>query len=468
VFVRTEDPIGDHASTLPEGPAPVIRGRPIVRRSRLLTALVASVLVGCSAAPAEQATPIRPAEPSASAPSTSAPLPSLASPSQPSAGDEVTRGAAPSLDAPIAVDPEVAPWTRALDAAATGPDVSVAVGVGDEIVYVHGGQTRRAPASGQKLLTSIAALELFGPAYRFPTVVAAERSPRDGVVRGDLWLVGEGDPELDAARIGTLADALARAGITHVAGSVVGDTARFSRRWWAPGWVEGLSRRYVRRPTALTFAGNLAAVPELSAARALTDALRSRGIAVGGDPRRGDAPGRFRELAQVGSAPLRDLLARQNRSSLNLHAEVLLRAIGANAGTPTTAGGADAVEAVAAEHGVEVRVRDGSGLSHGNAVSAIALTSMLLLAADEPWGSAFEASLAVPGEGTLSGRLLGTSVRAKTGTLFTVPCSTLAGYVRDANGRRVAFAVLSEGIAKGSSIAVEDAVVRILAASDIA
>jgi serine-type D-Ala-D-Ala carboxypeptidase/endopeptidase (penicillin-binding protein 4) len=368
------------------------------------------------------------------------------------------------------VDPVVAPWTRSLDAVARGPHVSVAVGVGDEIVYVHGGGTRRVPASGQKLVTTFAALELFGPSYRFPTVAAAERWPSDsdGAVRGDLWLVGAGDPELDAARVGTLADALARAGIRRVAGSVVGDTGTFSRRWWAPGWVEGLSRQYVRRPTALTFAGNLAAVPELSAARALTDALRSRGIAVDGDPRAGDAPRRFRELARVGSAPLRDLLARQNRSSLNLHAEVLLRAIGAGAGTPTTAGGADAVEAVAADHGVEVRVRDGSGLSHGNAISAVALTSMLLLAVDERWGPAFEASLAAPGEGTLSGRLFGTSVRAKTGTLFTVPCSALAGYARDANGRRVAFAVLSEGIAKSSSIAVEDAVVRILAASAIA
>jgi D-alanyl-D-alanine carboxypeptidase/D-alanyl-D-alanine-endopeptidase (penicillin-binding protein 4) len=153
---------------------------------------------------------------------------------------------------------------------------------------------------------------------------------------------------------------------------------------------------------------------------------------------------------------------------LNLHAEILLRAIGAHDGTPTTAGGAEVVERVVSDDGLDIRVRDGSGLSHGNAVSPVELTSMLLVAASEPWATAFEASLPAPGEGTLAGRLFGTSVHAKTGTLFTVPCSALAGYVRDANGRRVAFAVLSEGIPKGSSIAVEDAVARVLAANAIA
>jgi D-alanyl-D-alanine carboxypeptidase/D-alanyl-D-alanine-endopeptidase (penicillin-binding protein 4) len=373
----------------------------------------------------------------------------------------------PSPSPAITVRIDDAEWTHALDAVATGPRVSVALGVGDRIVYTHAGATGRIPASGQKLLTSIAALEVFGPSHRFPTIAAAPRRPPDGVVRGDLWLIGSGDPELGAPRVGTLAQRLDDAGVRRVRGSVVGDTSAFSRRWWAPGWVEGLSRRYVRRPTALTYDGNLASAPELAAAAALTDALRARGVTVDGSARIGAAPRRTRETARVGSAPLRDLLVRQNHSSSNLHAEVLLRALGAHAGRPTAAGGADVVEEVAADAGYELRVRDGSGLSHGDEVSAIELTSLLLLSASEPWGPALEASLPKPGEGTLRGRLIGLPVRAKTGTLFTVPCSALAGYVRDADGTRVAFAVLSDGISKGSSIAIEDAVVRIVAASDV-
>ena len=398
-----------------------------------------------------------------------------------------TSGAAPDSPLataeppPVTVTPSDAPartievaqveasWTEELDRVVSGPRVSVAVGVGDTIVYARAGWTDRVPASGQKLLTSIAALEAFGPTHRFPTIAAAASRPSaSGVVRGDLWLIGGGDPELGATRLAALAEELADAGLRRVAGSVVGDTSTFSRRWWAPGWIEGLSRQYVTRPTALAFGGNVSPTPELSAARAVTDALRSRGVTVDGEAKVGAAGRGLRELAGIGSAPLRDLLVRQNHASSNLHAEILLRAIGADAGVATTAGGADVVEGVAAAEGLEIRVRDGSGLSHGNAVSAIELTSLLLVAASSPWGPALEASLPAPGQGTLGGRLLGVSVRAKTGTLFTVPCSTLAGYVRDANGRRVAFAVLSDGISKGASVAIEDAVVRILAASAIA
>ncbi|HSL11893.1 MAG TPA: D-alanyl-D-alanine carboxypeptidase [Actinomycetota bacterium] len=377
-------------------------------------------------------------------------------------GDPTIARVGPAID----VRPAEAPWTRALDRIVGGPHVSVAVGLGDTIVYAHAGRVDRIPASGQKLLTSIAALDRFGPAHRFPTI-AAGRRPRDGVVRGDLWLVGAGDPELHAARLGALADRLVAEGIRRITGSVVGDTSAFGRRWWAPGWVMDLSRLYVRRPTALTYEGNVHAVPELAAAGALTSALRERGVVVGGDATTGDAPDRPHELARVTSAPLHELLVRQNHSSLNLHAEVLLRALGASSGRPTGAGGARAVEGVAADAGLLIRARDGSGLSHGDRISAIELTSMLLIGASRPWGPALEASLPRSGEGTLRGRLLGVPVRAKTGTLFTVPCSTLAGFVRDAGGTRVAFAVLSEGISKSSSMAIEDAVVRLLAASQV-
>jgi D-alanyl-D-alanine carboxypeptidase/D-alanyl-D-alanine-endopeptidase (penicillin-binding protein 4) len=427
---------------------------------RVRIALTAAVLItGCSPAASEPApASVRPPTPGSAA----SPSPVAERVNDPGAQ------ALPSVEPAIPVDPIAASWTRELDAIATGPRVSVAVGVDDRIVYVHGGAAARVPASAEKLLTSFAALEVFGPTHRFPTVAAAAARPRDGVVHGDLWLVGGGDPELGAARLGTLADALVRSGIRRVSGSVVGDTSAFSRRWWAPGWVHGISRDYVTRPTALAYEGNVGPAPELAAAGALTDALLARGVTVDAEPRSGAAPDGLRELARVRSAPLHDLLTRQNHDSLNLHAEILLRAIGATEGAPTTAGGADVVDLLASDEGLELRVRDGSGLSHANAVSAVELTSMLLVAASEPWAPAFEASLPTPGQGTLSGRLIGAPVQAKTGTLFTVPCSALVGYARDANGRRVAFAVLSDGISKGSSLAIEDAVARVLVSSAIA
>jgi D-alanyl-D-alanine carboxypeptidase/D-alanyl-D-alanine-endopeptidase (penicillin-binding protein 4) len=456
---------------LRKAPLPVSGGP--VRRA-VTTLLVVLVAAGCSPPPVDDGGVGPPAvtrsHAVATTPSRAVAPSDHATPGR-GAGTAATSATISPLEPEPSIDnaPVEAPWMEALDTVAGGPNVSVAVGVGDTIVYAHGGVIDRIPASGEKLLTSIAALETFGPSHRFTTVAASpSRVSAGGVVRGDLWLIGGGDPELGPERLDTLAERLTDAGVRRVEGSVVGDTSSFSRRWWAPGWIEGLSRRYIRRPTALTFAGNVSATPELEAARALTDALRSHGVIVDRGARVGATGRGLRTLAHVGSAPLRDLLARQNHASSNLHAEVLLRAIGADAGVPTTAGGADVVETVAAADGLDVRVVDGSGLSHRNAVSAIELTSLLLVAASSRWGPALEASLPGPGEGTLGGRLIGVPVRAKTGTLFTVPCSTLAGYVRDAGGRRVAFAVLSDGIAKGSSIAVEDAVVRILASAHVA
>ena len=58
-------------------------------------------------------------------------------------------------------------WTSALTRAIGGLDVSVSVGVGRRIVYAHLGDENRVLASNQKLLTSMAALDLLGPSFRF-------------------------------------------------------------------------------------------------------------------------------------------------------------------------------------------------------------------------------------------------------------------------------------------------------------
>jgi D-alanyl-D-alanine carboxypeptidase/D-alanyl-D-alanine-endopeptidase (penicillin-binding protein 4) len=378
---------------------------------------------------------------------------------------------APAPSEPIiTVRPSRAPWTRAIEAAVGGSDVSVAVGAGSRIRFLHLGGEGRIPASNQKLLTSMSALDRFGSSFRFPTTAVARRAPRDGVIGGDLFIVGSGDPEIDASVIAQLAGRIEAAGVRRIRGGVVGDTSAFTREWWAPGWVPGLSRSFVNRTTALAFDGNAGAqAPELAAAASLTTALESLGVTVDGEPEAGKAPETAEEVARIESAPLATLLATQNHGSVNFYAEMLLKALGAAAtgDAGSTATGAAAVERWAEDRGIRAQVRDGSGLSYEDRISASDLVRLLLLARREPWGDVLVSSLPGPGEGTIGGRLAGLPVRAKTGTLFEVPVSSLAGYVTDASGSPVAFAIISRGVDKTSAVAIEDEIVRILARSRV-
>lgn len=397
--------------------------------------------------------------------------PSVPASDHPSNASTSTAPATSPPPAPtVATELVTAGWTRAIERAIGTRDVSVTVGAGDRILFEHAGAERRIPASNQKLLTSMAALDRFGPNHRFPTVAAARRPLAGGVIRGDLWLVGSGDPEVDPSSLSRLAAAISRAGVTRITGGVIGDTSAFTREWWAPGWVPGLSRSYVTRTTALAFEGNAgSAPPEQAAAWSLTAALRRQGVIVGREASTGEVPAGVDPVAIVRSRPLRDLLAVQNHGSVNFYAETLLKAIGDATGerTGSTAAGAQAVAAWAASLGVNAQVMDGSGLSHQDLVSTDGLLTLLLLAQDEPWGTALDASLAPAGGGTLEGRLVGVPVRAKTGTLFETPVSALSGWVTDSGGTRVAFSVISRGLDKGTAVAIEDAIVRALAGAPV-
>lgn len=69
-----------------------------------------------------------------------------------------------------------------------------------ERVFGRQEQTGLAPASTQKLFTSAAAFELLGPSFRFYTRVARDQPVQQGVLNGDLFVVGSGDPTLGSWR----------------------------------------------------------------------------------------------------------------------------------------------------------------------------------------------------------------------------------------------------------------------------
>ena len=326
-------------------------------------------------------------------------------------------------------------------------------------------RSERPPASNEKLLLSMALLDRFGPGYRIPTTVEGAH-PVNGSIAGNLWLVGHGDPGLSDAALARMANELRAIGIRRVAGSVTGVTTTFTRERWAPGWRR-IALQFIGLPTALTFdantgAGGFVFDPERRAAVALTADLRALGVQVGGPARAGRKPGTEPVLATIRSAPLLDVLRRQNFDSLNLDAEVLDKMLGGAAlGPPgSTAKGAQTIADWAKGRGVEILARDGCGLSYLNRISSDGMVRLLAVA-----GPALRTTLPAAGQGTLAGRLAGIRVRAKTGTLLG-RVSALSGWVWLVRARRWAeFSVLSQGLPKADAVRLEDHLVALVAAN---
>jgi serine-type D-Ala-D-Ala carboxypeptidase/endopeptidase (penicillin-binding protein 4) len=83
------------------------------------------------------------------------------------------------------------------------------------------------PASLVKLLTSYGALKKLGPSFRFTTGVYALNEPVDGVIAGDIWIKGSGDPLFVSERAQMLALALKERGVKQIRGGVFADTSFF-------------------------------------------------------------------------------------------------------------------------------------------------------------------------------------------------------------------------------------------------
>jgi D-alanyl-D-alanine carboxypeptidase/D-alanyl-D-alanine-endopeptidase (penicillin-binding protein 4) len=198
--------------------------------------------------------------------------------------------------------------------------------------------------------------------------------------------------------------------------------------------------------------------------------VRHRGPSAADDPKaRGGAPAaRVPEgevLARVVPGPLREDLVTTNKTSQNLHAELLLRRLGAVAGSGSIADGLAAVEAVVARAGVTRGawdLSDGSGMSTYNRVSPRGMVTLLRWAAGRPWGAAFRATLPVAGvDGTLRSRFRGTALearlQAKTGTLNAA--NALAGYLTAKSGATLVFAAYAADMpGDASATAAMDAI----------
>lgn len=110
-----------------------------------------------------------------------------------------------------------------------------------QTLYERNPDYRLLPASNMKLLSSAAAMELLGPDYTYTTTVHTdgERRGSSGVLRGDLYLKGDGDPTMLEEDYDSLAAQVAESGITRIAGDLIADDTRFDSQRLGPWWGAG-------------------------------------------------------------------------------------------------------------------------------------------------------------------------------------------------------------------------------------
>jgi serine-type D-Ala-D-Ala carboxypeptidase/endopeptidase (penicillin-binding protein 4) len=332
--------------------------------------------------------------------------------------------------------------------------------------------TRRVPASVQKLVTTAAALDRLGADARFETAVVARGTITEGVLDGDLYLRGTGDPSFGTAALRRLAGKVGDTGLEGVGGRIYGDESYFDRRRGGSGfgispYVGPLSALAFNRGSMLPLARGWQSDPATFVAGRMRVTLQSEQVDVAHRARAGRAPADAITLATTGSPPLEALVRHTNHVSDNYYAETLLKGLGARSGTTgSTAAGAAIASRFAREQGFRARIVDGSGLSRGNSISPRAVGRLLTKAQDEPWFDSFYRSLPLAGKnGTLDKRMRGTAAsgrcRAKTGTLSGV--SALAGYCKTRGGKRAAFALIMNGVNVWTARRIQDRIAAELA-----
>lgn len=122
----------------------------------------------------------------------------------------------------------------------------------DEIVLRWNDDVARNPASTIKLLTTLAALDVLGPTFRWQTDVYAIGKVEDGRLYGDLLLRGGGDPYLVTERVWQMLRLVRQQGIREIDGDLLIDDSYFDVTNYDPAAFDGQPlRAYNVAPNAL-------------------------------------------------------------------------------------------------------------------------------------------------------------------------------------------------------------------------
>lgn len=318
----------------------------------------------------------------------------------------------------------------------------------DTLLFAYNARQRMRPASTEKILTAITALEELGADYKFFTKLYIDGEIRGGALHGDVYVKGGFDPTFGRTDLQGFVEALASINIKSVKGALCADVSMKDTLKWGMGWCWDDDNPDL---TPLLLGGKDVFLTRFE------QALKKKGIHIG-VLKKAECPSDAVLLKSI-STPIDKVLGRMMKESDNLYAEAVFYALAAKDGKPY-ASRKEAMYSIEKMIGflgfepAKYRVADGSGLSLYNYLTPELETALLRYAfSRQEIFTSFYESLPIAGvDGTLKKRMIDTpafnNVRAKTGTLTGV--YSLAGYATAANGHQLAFCIINQGVESAS------------------
>ncbi|MDH6253128.1 D-alanyl-D-alanine carboxypeptidase/D-alanyl-D-alanine-endopeptidase (penicillin-binding protein 4) [Chryseobacterium sp. H1D6B] len=375
-----------------------------------------------------------------------------------------------------------------------------------KVISSYNENTPLVPASTTKLLTTETALNLLGENYRWMTQLEYSGNiDENGVLNGNLYIVGSGDPSLGTNKAGAWSyrdivsdfiSGMSREGIKKVNGDIIIQTALFkgniSRLPENVVWLEnnnyylpvGTTREInpanekliVKKGSSFAadkkyfyvspYANQMVYADSYDGVGVLTTKLPDApsylantfratmvksGLAVTGKvtPRITDTAPESRKLIAAYKSPtLGDIIFYTNQHSDNSLAEALLKTVGfQKLGDQTSESGRIVVNSHLKDVSFDINglnYIDGSGLSRSNTVTPISQVKFLTSLMDEKYYKTYLTSLPVGGQsGTLKRMFIG----AGNGQIFAKTgtlnkVKALAGYMKTNTGRTLVFSFL--------------------------
>lgn len=320
----------------------------------------------------------------------------------------------------------------------------------DSTLYAMNENQRLRPASCEKVITAVSALEYLGGDYNFTTDIRTTGKLSKGTLSGDVYVVGTMDPMLSKPDVAQMAASLKAAGIRRITGHLYLDVSMKDDKPLGLGWCWDDNYGPM---SVLTVDGKDVF------ASCWVAALKKAGIQFAGKGcTKQICPETAQSIGNV-SHSIDEVLLTMMKESENIYAESMFYQLAAQSGLKG-AGRKEAVnyiEELITKMGLSTDkyyFADGSGLSLYDFASPLLLASFLKHAwKNESIREHLYQSLPISGtDGTLANRMnFGPAygkIHAKTGTVNSV--STLSGYAQSSNDHILVFSIMNQGIERSS------------------